>query len=180
SPTRERRVPPSGPGRYTLGVLVAAVLLFGRAWGAELAAQAGQGTIRGTVIDAGTLRPIAGVQLVVPGTGRQALSNANGQYLILGVPAGARTVRAVMLGYKTGESTVEVVADQTVSLDFSLEASAIDLEEVVVTGSVGGTERRRLGNALSSVGVDRVTERAPINGFEDLVQSRMAGVSVLP
>jgi len=174
------RAPHLGLGRRAAGVLLAAILLLGSAWSAELAAQAGQGTIRGTVIDANTQRPIAGAQVLVPGTNRQVLSNENGQYLLVGVPAGTRVVRVVMLGYGAAERTVDVVADQTTTLNFSLTASAIDLEEIVVTGSAGGTERRRLGNALSSVSVDRVVEHAPVNGFEDLVQGRMAGVSVLP
>lgn len=161
----------------TAGVIAAvtlAALVPARA-GAQQA-----GAVRGTVIDAATMRPVVGAQLLVAGTGRGTLSGANGGYLIEGVPAGTVTIRAVVIGYATREAEVEVGSGETATLDLELSASAIDLEEVVVTGTAGSTERRRLGNSLATIGVEQVMETAPVSGFEDLIQARTPGVAVLP
>ena len=61
-------------------------------------AQQSTGTVRGQVTDAVTMRPLSGVQVSVPGTGRGALANASGQFLILNVPTGTVTVRAEIIG----------------------------------------------------------------------------------
>lgn len=126
------------------------------------------------------MRPVVGAQVLVAGTGRGTLSGADGGYLIDGVLAGTVTIRAVVIGYGTRETEVEVRPGQTARLDLELSASAIDQEEVVVTGTAGSTERRRLGNSLATIGVDQVMETAPVSGFEDLIQARAAGVAVLP
>lgn len=138
------------------------------------------GEVRGRVVDGTTNRPVVGAQLVVTGSGRGGVTGPDGSYQIGAVRAGAQTVRVVMLGYATLESPVNVPAGGTATADFALQPSAINLEEVVVTGSGGSTERRRLGNSLATLDVNRVIETAPIAGFENLMQARTAGVAVLP
>ena len=68
----------------------------------SLPAQA-TGTVRGKVVEAGSQRGLSGVQVFVPGSTRGALTNAAGDYLIVGVPAAPQTLRVQMLGYGTVE-----------------------------------------------------------------------------
>lgn len=171
-----------GAGRCGFRCLIINAFMLTLALGSsplDIAAQ-DTGSIRGTVTDAATTRPMPGVGITVVGTARNTVTNEDGAYLILGVPAGAASVRAQMLGYAARESPVNVTAGETSTVDFALPASAINLEEIVVAGSVGSTERRRLGNSLSTINADQVVATAPINGFQDLIQARTAGVSVLP
>lgn len=144
------------------------------------AAAQDSGAIRGTVLDGSTMQPLAGVQLTVAGTQLGSTTRDDGQFMISGVPAGAQVVRAMLIGYAAREEGVEVTPGGTSTVDFTLRHSAINLDEIVVTGTGGSTERRRLGNSLATVNVDDVVQSAPIAGFEDLVQARTAGVSVLP
>jgi len=164
-------------GRACLIAATASVALLARP---DAAAAQQTGSIRGRVVDAATMRPLVGAQLVLSGTGRGGVTGSDGEYLVVGVPVGEHTVRAVMLGYATREVEVDVALDGTATADFALSPSAINLEEVVVTGSGGSTERRRLGNSLATLDVNRVIETAPISGFQDLIQARTAGVAVLP
>ena len=53
-----------------------------------------EGTVTGTVTDAGTGQPISAVQLSVVGTGLGGLTNEDGRYLIQNVPDGPQTLRA--------------------------------------------------------------------------------------
>lgn len=154
----------------TLGMALAlAVLAPG------LAAQ--QGTITGTIRDAGSQRPLDGVQVYVPGTSLGALSNASGRFLLTGVPVGQTEVRAEMVGYTAGTMTVTVSADQAVVADFSLRQTAITLDEIVVSGAGQATEKKKLGNVVASVNVDELRD-APISNFSEMIQGREAGVNL--
>jgi hypothetical protein len=62
------------------------------------------------------------------------VTDETGQYVLSGVPAGTVTVGADLIGYRTVESQVTVVAGGTADLDLSLERTAIALDNVVVTG----------------------------------------------
>ncbi len=114
-----------------------------RAWTLATAAVAGvatmaagqqAGTITGTVTAAATQTPLAGVNVVIIGTARSTVTNAQGQYR-LSAPAGAQRVRARLIGYEAVERPVTVAAGETVSADFQLATSALALNEIVVTGS---------------------------------------------
>jgi TonB-dependent starch-binding outer membrane protein SusC len=133
--------------RTALSVIAAAIMLG--ATTVPLVAQA-TGTVRGRVVESGTMRPLNGVQVSIPGTNRGALTNAAGDYMIVAVPAGQQTVRAQMIGYRSSEQTVTVVSEQPVQANFELGQSAIALDELVVTGTPGATQRRALGNAVST------------------------------
>ena len=86
----------------------------------------GQGTIQGTVKDTNN-QPIQGVTVSVEGTSLQATTDSQGYYQILNVPAGSRTVTASKTGYNTQSKTVNVVAGQTITVDFQLEISSQDV-----------------------------------------------------
>jgi TonB-linked SusC/RagA family outer membrane protein len=156
-----------------LGLLAAAAL-----WPSLVAAQE-PGRISGQVAQANTGRPIAGAQVFVAGTGIGVLTNDAGRYLLLNVPAGQTDVRVIMVGFRTGEQTVAVGPGETVALDFTLEESAIALDEIVVTGAGVATERRKLGNSIASI-TSREIEAAPINSVSELFTGREAGVVGLP
>jgi hypothetical protein len=91
------------------------------------------GTITGLVTDAATGRPLAGVQLVLGGTNRGALTDQNGRFRLNEVPAGAHMLSAAMIGYLRTEQRVEVTAAATRDLRVQLRSQAVQLEHVVVT-----------------------------------------------
>ncbi len=143
---------------------------------APLLAQA-TGSIRGRVTAANSLRPLTGAQISIPGTGRGSLTNAQGEYLIVNVPAGPQTVRVQMIGFTSDEAQSTVAAGQTATVDFQLSESAIALDEVVVTGTAGAARRREIGNSISQVKLEEVVE--PVQDVADLLQGRAAGVSII-
>jgi TonB-dependent SusC/RagA subfamily outer membrane receptor len=136
------------------------------------------GTITGTVTDAVSQRPLSGVQISIPGTGIGTLSGANGRYLLLNVPPGEVTVRAEMIGYGQAQATTTVTPGETSSLNMTLTEQAITLSEIVVTGSAVATEKRKLGNTISTVNANQVMNSAPVSSVDQLLQGRSAGVSV--
>ena len=135
------------------------------------------GTVRGKVTAGTSLRPLAGAQVLVAGTGRGALTNGDGQFLIVGVPAGSHTVRVQMIGYTAAEAPVTVVAGEAAQVDFALVESAIALDEVVVTGQPGATRRREVGTSIAAIDASDVVKQAPIADVGQLLQGREAGVT---
>ncbi len=143
------------------------------------AQQQATGTIRGQVTDAVTMRPLSGVQVSVPGTGRGGLANTSGQFLILNVPTGTFTLRAEMIGYATAEAQVTVTAGQVATADFKLSQSALQLDAIVVTGTPGQTQKRALGNSVSQFNAAAVTENMPVPNVQTMLQGRTPGLTIL-
>ena len=159
-----------GAWRAVLGTVLA-LAVFGTTAGA----QQSTGTIRGQVTDAVSMRPLSGAQVSVPGTGRGALANASGQYLIVNVPAGPQTVRVELIGYGVQEQEITVPAGEVVQVNFSLSQSALELDAIVVTGTPGQTQRRAIGNTVSTFQADEVTEAVPVGTVQELLQGRTPG-----
>ena len=136
------------------------------------------GMIRGSVRDGVTGRPLQGAQLTIMGTSQGALSNDQGEFLLLGVPAGTQTIRVLYIGYRTYEQTLEVAAGETSTVSFQMGQAAIDLDEIVVTGTAGATEKRALGNTVSRVSSERIVADAKLNSVSELLTARVPGLSL--
>ncbi len=162
-------------GNGAQGLCLAVLAGFGLATAAE--AQTGQ--IAGQVTDAGSGRPLASTQVYIEGTALGVLTTSSGRYLFTNAPVGEHTVVAELVGYRSATQTVTVAAGQAVTANFELSVTAIQLDQIVVTGAGVATERKRLGNSISTVDVSGL-ENAPITSFSDVLQGREAGVVGLP
>ena len=153
-------------------VLVNLTLLAAIAGGA--AAQTG--AAEGRVTSLGTGRPIAGVQVFVAGTSLVALTDDAGMYRLTGVPARQVDLRTRFLGHSPQSKSVVVTAGGTARADFELQPSAVQLEEVVVTGTGQRVETKRLGN---TVAVIVPPQAAPVSDISTLLQGREPGVTAI-
>lgn len=154
-----------------LSLAVAALLAVSGSGNAQEA-----GSITGMVVDGTNLQPLNGAQVVVDGTTRGASADARGRFLIPAVPAGTHTVRVTYLGYRSVGQEVNVAAGETAEIEFQLEVSAISLDEVVVTGTAGAVERRRLGVTVGSVDVTQLQEINPVESIGQVLQARVPAV----
>ena len=138
--------------RFVLFALLTACLLVVPGVGAQ--------QVTGRVVDQQTSQPIAAVQVFIPGAGIGALSQQNGRYLLLNVPAGTHTITAQRIGYRIQTAEITVAAGATVVRDFALSEEALGLDEIIVTGTPGGTQRRAIGNAVTVVRRERMSPRS--------------------
>jgi TonB-linked SusC/RagA family outer membrane protein len=134
--------------------------------------------ITGTVKDAQTGQPMSAVQVFIQGTGIGALTQNNGRYLLLNVPAGPHQVTAQRIGFKANTQQVTVAAGQTVTVDFGLAEEALGLDEIIVTGTPGATQRRAIGNTVASVAASSLTQTVATPDVKDLLRGRTAGVTL--
>lgn len=139
-----------------------------------LAAQ--DGTVTGSVTAATTGQPINGTQITLMDTQHGGLSNVNGRFLITRVPPGTYSVQAVHVGYGTQTQEVTVAPGGSATLEFQMEVSAVDLDEIIVTGTAGAVERRKLGVSAASLNLSDVQETVPLDGFSQALEGRIPGV----
>ena len=142
----------------------------------RLHAQA-QGQIVGQVTDQATLRPLGEVQVYVQGAGLGALSRADGRFLILNVPVGTHTVIAERIGMQSASQEVTVAAGQAATVNFQLEAQALGLDELVVTGTAGAARRREVGTAVASINLADSPE--PVVSVDQALAARAPGMTSL-
>jgi len=91
------------------------------------------GKIAGRVTDASTGEPLVGVNISVEETLMGAAADMDGYYRILNVLPGTYSLRASMIGYKDMvQRDVKVLIDLTTTIDFALEISSLEGEEVIV------------------------------------------------
>jgi TonB-dependent starch-binding outer membrane protein SusC len=136
------------------------------------------GSVTGLVTDGSSRQPIAGVEVSVPGMNLNTITNQQGRYLLLNVPAGQRVIRVGVIGYGSEERAVEVTAGQASVQNFELRIEAIGLDEVVVSAITGRTERKReLGTNTATISAADI-ERAPITKMADVLAGRTAGVQL--
>ena len=160
-------------GRWALAAATALLLGLIPA-GAQ--SQETTGTITGRVLEAGTGQPLSAVQVSVPGTQRGTITDRAGVFRLGGVPAGVREVRAELIGYTSVTTSVTVVAGESVSADFNLRQTVVNIEEIVVTGVAGQTSRAKLPIGVASVTPSMVP--VPASNAGNLLVGKVAGVQV--
>ncbi len=169
-PTGRRGRPP----RVANLALTLAALLFA----APVVAQAQQGTVSGTVLVEGAQRPLAGAQVVVEGqTNTGATTDASGRFRITGLTGTSVTLNVRALGYRPETQTVSV---GLTNVRFVLSQRAVELNQVVVTGTAGGEQVRSLGTSVAQVNVADVTAKMAVPSVESILNGRTPGVVVLP
>jgi TonB-linked SusC/RagA family outer membrane protein len=140
-------------------------------------AQSG-GTITGRVTDARTGAPLTDATVLVAGTTLRVVTNGQGEYRIGNVPTGTQSVTASRIGYAGGTQRVTVAAGQSVTANFSLNTSAVNLNQLVVQASGREARQRELGNSVANITADQVPQAAVTN-FSQFLQGRAPGVTVL-
>jgi TonB-linked SusC/RagA family outer membrane protein len=135
--------------------------------------------VSGTVIDAITTRPIEGAYVTIVGTRLAVATSATGRFVILlpqSLPKDV-TLEVQRIGYRTIRQPASAGQNE---LRVAITEVAITLDEVVVTGTAGETEKRALGNTIGVVKAEKVLEKASIGDVHQLLNGRVAGLDVAP
>jgi outer membrane receptor protein involved in Fe transport len=120
-----------------------------------------EGAIIGRVTDKQTGDPLIGATVTLESVGQSTITGSDGQYRFVNLSSGNYLVRARYIGYKASLVSVTVSAGQEVTVDFRLEKSAQQLEEVVTTGTVVPTEVKALPNPVSVISAEDIGRQRP-------------------
>ncbi len=142
-------------------------------------------TISGQIVDSTSKRPLVGAEVTVlrdaDGTlAGSARASENGRYSVVSTATGVVTVRVRLVGYTQQQRRLTVTAGQSYTANFNLIERLMQLDQVVVTGTAGVTQRRAIGNVVSTVDAAKVLEVAPARSVEQLIGARTPGLIVLP
>ncbi len=83
--------------------------------------------------------PLAFANIVVKNSNNGVMANEQGKYNILNLKAGAYTLEASYIGYKSSTLNVQIIS-KSIEIDFDLEPSPV-LDEVVVTSTLRPVKR---------------------------------------
>src|SRR5712691_1996860 len=135
-------------------------------------------SVQGAITDAASGAPIADARVTIVGTVLQSSTNVLGNYRITGIAAGNVSVQVRRIGYKTLSAAVTLAEGQECTGNYALNASVVQREEIVVTGTAGD---QRAGSQPAKVAVLDVAGLRQVHATPTVasdLQSRIPGVSV--
>ncbi len=101
-----------------------------------------RGNIKGFIKDTANGETLPYVNVVIEGTSLGDVSDENGYYVITSVPPGHYTVKAMLIGYEAATQSVTILRNQTVTIDFHLTQTTLELPEIVKTAARERFERQ--------------------------------------
>ncbi|HEU5154786.1 MAG TPA: carboxypeptidase regulatory-like domain-containing protein [Gemmatimonadales bacterium] len=167
-------------------VCCSAVRLTAQAAPAAPAAAAPTGRIAGRIIDRETGRSLQGARIQVVGQQGIIESDLDGRYRTPPLPTGMYSVRAALIGYKPVQMDSLRVADgKTVTADFALVVSPVELQEIVSETQVVAAPKTDAGLLAAQQAAPAVSDgisaeaisRSPDSDGGDVVR-RITGISV--
>lgn len=148
-----------------LFLLIMPALVFGQS-----------GKIQGTLLDAETSEPLIGATVGIQGTTKGAITDIDGNYLMLNVAPGTYTLVARYIGYASiVVQEVIVRTDLTTTQDFELAPESFEGEELVVVAE-RQTVIKDITSSEARVSSDEI-EKLPVQEITDVIQLQ-AGVNV--
>ncbi len=160
--------------RSVAGTAVALGLALA-AFATPVAAQTGN--IAGTVRSQGTTELLSEVVIQAVGTSVSGLTNNDGRFVLLNVPAGTHTVTATLIGYGQASQEVTVTAGGTAVADFTLQTRAVELEGVVVTGTAIAAQRREIGNSIELITAEEISSSG-VTTVDEILRGKVQGLTV--
>jgi len=138
------------------------------------------GAVSGRVTDAATGTPVRAVQIAVSGTTLGAVTDADGRYRIGDVPSSAREIATKRIGYRPTTMSFTLDATGNATIDISLTESATTLEATVVTGVLGDTRKRAIGNSVTTVNASEVVAQSAVANITEVLQAKTPGLTLMP
>lgn len=80
-----------------------------------------------------TGEPLIGANIIIDGTNMGAAADVDGNFIIMNIPPGNYVVKCSMIGYKlTSFENVQISMDLTTRVNYALQQSSLEMDEVVV------------------------------------------------
>jgi TonB-dependent receptor len=141
----------------------------------------GQGALTGVVTDSLTHEKLVGVNVVLLGTGIGNATNIEGEYKIMNIPLKTYEVRVSCIGYEVKIRKVDFTKTADQRLNFQLNQTVIQGQEVVITGQMRGqvaavNQQVSSKTIVNVVSEERIKELPDANAAEAI--GRLPGVAL--
>jgi TonB-dependent receptor len=124
------------------------------------------GTVRGRLTDELGL-PLPGSNAYIDGLEAVAVSDIEGEFILLDIPLGSHKLVVKYIGYQTLEQTIEVSAGQTTELDLSMSPGVLLGQEVLVLGDRLKGQAKALNQQKNNMNVTNIVAADQIGRFPD-------------
>lgn len=115
-----------------------------------VSAQNKSGSINGTITsDTGETLP--GVSIIIPSINKGELSDIDGRFKMSNIPTGTYTLEVRCIGFSTKQQKINIEANKTNTLNFTLEPENIKLGDVQVVGKAATRRVREQAYQVSSI-----------------------------
>lgn len=132
------------------------------------------GIVTGKVYDVITKQPIPDATVRLKNNRTGTVAQRDGSFTLTGLPQNTEIILvARSIGYDNLERKITLGNDKQ-TLDFALDPSNFNLEDIVVTGLAVETRQKELGTARATI--NKVIEELPAQTVEDALVGRVAGV----
>ena len=122
--------------------------------------------ISGTVTDAATGQPLAGVSISIVGSNRAVITNTAGAF-VLRIRPGTWTLRTTIIGYAPIEQDVTVQAGQPLTVNMLMAVQALEIGQIVVNvGSRSGRTVLETPVPIDVISAEQIIE----SGFTEVNQ----------
>ncbi len=131
----------------------------------------GQSSISGTLVDASNGETLIGASVLVDGTSTGALSDIDGTFSISGLENGSHTIIISYVGYRDQSIDVDLTGGNTDLGTINMSAGGVNLESVVITGTMDIVQGRRTPVAVSTIGIREIQAKAGNVEFPELMKN---------
>ena len=126
------------------------------------------GKIRGKVLDSNTKEPLVGCNIYLYSTSYGTSADQDGNYILLNIPPGFYELRATMIGYDNYIiKNVEVNVDLTSKIDFLLNESSLEIENVVVNASPKLINKNL--TSTTAIVTNKTISKLPVNEVSEIL-----------
>ncbi len=138
-------------------------------------------TVAGRITDATSRLALGGARVSVTGTTLETFAAQSGDYVLLNVPAGTRTLVVSYVGYADTTATINVAATGVTTLDVTVGDKTVQMEKFVIAGSSVGAARainqQRAADTLTNIVAADDIGRFPDQNAAESIQ-RIPGVAL--
>ncbi|MBN8650489.1 MAG: TonB-dependent receptor [Cytophagales bacterium] len=118
-------------------------------------------TLKGIVRESGSHQPLAGAHVLVKGTGKGTIAQAEGNFIIASLQPGAYEVEASFVGYTTAVHAIEVKTGVPINIVIELTPGNLHLADVMISSTAD-----RVLNTLSPLDI----QLRPTNTSQDILR----------
>jgi len=113
-----------------------------------------QATLSGKVIEKSTGETLAGATIFIPDLKTGAATNKDGVYTITNLPKSTFVIQISYVGYQAITRTIDL--RKTTKCDFEMSESAIEAQEVVVTGNALSSDNSQSSISITPIGKNQL------------------------
>jgi TonB-linked SusC/RagA family outer membrane protein len=137
-------------------------------------------TIRGQVVEAVSLQPLPSATVILVGTQIGAATDNEGKFTLRGTVApGTHQLQVTHLGHARVVRSITLGSNRDVDVGtIPMQTNAIQLNEVVVTGTGAPTERRKVGSTITSVPGEEINAAPATQSVDKALQGKVIGAVI--